>query len=97
MHESYISISSFPCFLQCDSTFAKQLFSVLFRGIFSQIEEKLTEREAISVTSDIKSAVNSMVSSSTQFFPAFISSVEVCLLSLARSVNSHKEPVVLCV
>lgn len=63
--------------LQCDSTFAKQLFSTLFRAVFSQIEEKLPDREAISVTSDIKSAINNMMSTTTQFFPPFISSVQV--------------------
>ena len=70
----------FSVLLQCDSTFAKHLFSTLFRGVFSQVEEKLSEREAVSVTSDIMSAVNNMVSSSTQFFPPFISSVQVCSL-----------------
>lgn len=61
---------------QCDSSFAKLLFSALFQGVFSQIEEKMSEREAVAVTSDIKSAVNTMVASSTQFFPPFISSVQ---------------------
>lgn len=74
----------FKFLLQCDSSFAKLLFSALFQGVFSQIEEKMSEREAVAVTSDIKSAVNTMVASSTQFFPPFISSVQVrsspCLL-----------------
>lgn len=65
-------------FLQRDSTFAKKLFSVLFRGIFSQIEKKLSVPEAANVASDINTAVNNMVSSSTKFFPAFISSIQVC-------------------
>ncbi|XP_015748747.1 PREDICTED: DNA-dependent protein kinase catalytic subunit-like [Acropora digitifera] len=61
---------------QRDSTFAKKLFSVLFRGIFSQIEKKLSVPEAANVASDINTAVNNMVSSSTKFFPAFISSIQ---------------------
>lgn len=68
----------FPAYLlQCDSTFAKQLFSTLFQAVFSQIEEKLPEREGVSVTSDVNKAINDMMSSSTQFFPPFISSVQV--------------------
>ncbi|KAL9956083.1 hypothetical protein ACROYT_G037506 [Oculina patagonica] len=73
---------------QCDSTFAKQLFSTLFRAVFSQIEEKLPDREAISVTSDIKSAINNMMSTTTQFFPPFISSVQnICYHEYKLSVE----------
>ena len=63
--------------MQCDSTFAKQLFSSLFQAVFSQIEEKLPEREGVSVTLDVNKAINDLMSSSTQFFPPFISSVQV--------------------
>lgn len=67
----------FAYLLQCDSTFAKQLFSTLFQAVFSQIEEKLPEREGVGVTLDVKKAINDLMSSSTQFFPPFISSVQV--------------------
>ncbi|XP_068717854.1 DNA-dependent protein kinase catalytic subunit-like isoform X1 [Montipora capricornis] len=73
---------------QRDSTFAKQLFSVLFRGVFSQIEEKLSEREARNVTSDVKTAVNNMISSTTQFFPPFISSLQdICYHEQKLSID----------
>lgn len=74
--------------MQRDSTFAKQLFSVLFRGVFSQIEEKLSEREARNVTSDVKTAVNNMISSTTQFFPPFISSLQdICYHEQKLSID----------
>ncbi|XP_067044034.1 DNA-dependent protein kinase catalytic subunit-like isoform X2 [Acropora muricata] len=89
---------------QRDSTFAKKLFSVLFRGIFSQIEKKLSVPEAANVASDINTAMNNMVSSSTNFFPAFISSIQdICyhehLLSIdptsvsAACLTSLQQPI----
>ncbi|XP_022778667.1 DNA-dependent protein kinase catalytic subunit-like isoform X5 [Stylophora pistillata] len=83
-------IAPLQALAQCDNTFAKQLFSALFRGIFSKIDEKLPEREAASVTSDLRSAMNHMLSSSTQFFPPFISSIQdICFHECKlRSVDS---------
>ncbi|XP_027045855.1 DNA-dependent protein kinase catalytic subunit-like [Pocillopora damicornis] len=85
-------IAPLQALAQCDNTFAKQLFSALFRGVFSKIDEKLPEREAASVTSDLKSAMNHMLSSSTQFFPPFISSIQdicfhECKLSSVESAS----------
>ena len=63
--------------LQCDSNIAKQLFSSIFQGIFSQLEENLTETQAADTFSDIQNALNNMLASSLQFFPPFISCVQV--------------------
>ena len=64
-------------YFQCDNSFAKQLFTALFRGIFSQMDEKLTEPEATSTTKEIQEALNQMMEFSTVFFPPFISTIEV--------------------
>ncbi|XP_048576196.1 DNA-dependent protein kinase catalytic subunit isoform X3 [Nematostella vectensis] len=61
---------------QCDSTLAKQLFSVLVQAILSQMDEKLTEQDAEKTVTDIQGALDNIMTSSTQFYPPFISCIE---------------------
>ncbi len=67
--------------LQCDSNIAKQLFLAIFQGIFSQMDESLTDTQADETFTDIQSALRNMMTSSLQYFPPFISCVQVVQLN----------------
>ncbi|XP_071796803.1 DNA-dependent protein kinase catalytic subunit-like [Asterias amurensis] len=69
-------IAPLQALAQRDATMAKLLFSSLFKGIFSQIEDIKTEREATAMKSDIDKHLNTMLSFSTQFSPQFISCIQ---------------------
>ena len=68
--------------MQCDSNIAKQLFSAIFQGIFSQMDESLTDTEAEQTCKDIQGALNDMMTSSMHYFPPFISCIQVSGLRL---------------
>ncbi|XP_022110985.1 DNA-dependent protein kinase catalytic subunit-like isoform X2 [Acanthaster planci] len=69
-------IAPLQALAQRDASLARLLFSSLFRGIFSEIEEVKTEREAESTKVEINRHLNTMLSTSTQYFPPFISCVQ---------------------
>ena len=71
----------FSFLLQCDSNIAKQLFLAIFQGIFSQMDESLTDTQADETFTDIQSALRNMMTSSLQYFPPFISCVQVVQLN----------------
>ncbi|XP_078611933.1 DNA-dependent protein kinase catalytic subunit-like isoform X3 [Branchiostoma floridae x Branchiostoma japonicum] len=75
---SYI-IAPLQALAQRDSMLARLLFSSLFRGIFEEIENVKTEREAEELTEQISKFLNTALSNSEKYFPPFISSLqEIC-------------------
>ncbi|XP_078691376.1 DNA-dependent protein kinase catalytic subunit-like isoform X2 [Branchiostoma floridae x Branchiostoma belcheri] len=75
---SYI-IAPLQALAQRDSMLARLLFSSLFRGIFEEIENVKTEREAEDLTEQISRFLNTALSNSEKYFPPFISSLqEIC-------------------
>ncbi|XP_072042849.1 DNA-dependent protein kinase catalytic subunit-like [Amphiura filiformis] len=69
-------IAPLQALAQRDASLARLLFTALFNGIFAEIEETKTEREAAKLVKDINQHLNVMMSSSTQFYPPFISCVQ---------------------
>ncbi len=53
------------------------LFASLFRGVFSQVDHILTEREAESTKKAVRDGLNAVMESSTLFYPPFIGSLQV--------------------
>ena len=87
-HQEYTNENIGLYSLQRDATMARLLFSSLFRGIFSEIEKIKTEREAAAMVTDINRHVNTMLSTSTQFYPPFISCVQV-ISGLFKGLQSY--------
>ncbi|XP_028413162.1 DNA-dependent protein kinase catalytic subunit-like [Dendronephthya gigantea] len=84
-------ITPLQALAQCDSYIAKQLFSGIFRGIFSQIDENVTDTQADEIFRDIQDALNNMITSSTQYFPPFISCIQnVCYNEGKLSLEAGK-------
>ena len=71
---------------------ARLLFSSLFRGIFQEIEEIKTEREATTMIADINHHLNTMLSTSTQYYPPFISCLQVMWQIIAIRLTLKDTP-----
>ncbi|PIK41530.1 putative DNA-dependent protein kinase catalytic subunit [Apostichopus japonicus] len=61
--------------------------SSIFGGIFVQIGEKKTEREAEELVKNINQYLNQMLSSSSQFFPHFISCIQEIALCHSKEIS----------
>ncbi|XP_071815133.1 DNA-dependent protein kinase catalytic subunit-like [Apostichopus japonicus] len=72
---------------QKDAALARMLFSSIFGGIFVQIGEKKTEREAEELVKNINQYLNQMLSSSSQFFPHFISCIQEIALCHSKEIS----------
>ena len=76
------------CFLlQRDSTIAKLLFGELFKAIFNKMDEVKAEREIQSSIQQINTSIDTILSSSTNYFPPFISCVLVSFVFLAVMIQ----------
>ncbi|XP_071960307.1 DNA-dependent protein kinase catalytic subunit-like [Antedon mediterranea] len=83
---SYV-IAPLQALAQHDATLAQMLFTALFCGIFTQIEEVKREVEAATVVSDLNQHLNNMISSSTKYFPPFIHSIQEITFHHSKQLN----------
>lgn len=63
---------------QRDATLAKQLFSSLFAGVLVETEASKSNKETANIMKDLLQTLNTFLSTSTVYFPPFISCVQVC-------------------
>ncbi|NXV78034.1 PRKDC kinase, partial [Atlantisia rogersi] len=61
---------------QKDPTFAKQLFSSLFGGIFHEVEKSKTPSEKKAITQKLLNNFNNFLSTSLSYFPPFIACIQ---------------------
>lgn len=72
---------------QRDATLAKQLFSSLFAGVLVETEASKSNKETANIMKDLLQTLNTFLSTSTVYFPPFISCVQVC----GQKCNLHKQ------
>ena len=93
--KSFLKMSTIHCvltpvccfLLQRDSTIAKLLFGEVFKAIFNKMDEVKAEREIQSSIQQINTSIDTILSSSTNYFPPFISCVLVSFLFLAVMIQ----------
>ncbi|XP_074649158.1 DNA-dependent protein kinase catalytic subunit-like [Tubulanus polymorphus] len=83
---SYI-IAPLQALAQKDGVLAKILFSAIFKGIFAEIENVKTEREAAETVECINKYLNDMLANSTQYSPHFIGCIQDIVYSLPRKLK----------
>ncbi|XP_033121520.1 DNA-dependent protein kinase catalytic subunit-like [Anneissia japonica] len=83
---SYV-IAPLQALAQHDATLAQMLFTSLFCGIFTQIEEVKQEGQAATVVHDINQHLNSMISCSTKYFPPFIHTIQEIAFHHSKQLN----------
>ncbi|XP_076075287.1 DNA-dependent protein kinase catalytic subunit-like [Mytilus galloprovincialis] len=83
---SYI-IAPLQAIAHRDSTVAKLLFSEVFKAIFNKMDEVKPEREIQESIKQINSSIDTILSSSTNYFPPFISCVLDILFELRNKLT----------
>ncbi|CAG2250822.1 PRKDC [Mytilus edulis] len=81
--EEYVSVA----IATRDSTVAKLLFSEVFKAIFNKMDEVKPEREIQESIKQINSSIDTILSSSTNYFPPFISCVLDILFELRNKLT----------
>ncbi|XP_056629192.1 DNA-dependent protein kinase catalytic subunit isoform X2 [Triplophysa dalaica] len=69
-------IAPLQALAQRDATLAKQLFSSLFAGVLVEMETSKSNKETAGIMKDLLETLNTFLSTSTVYFPPFISCVQ---------------------
>lgn len=78
-HSKIQCLYCFSYDLQKDPTFAKQLFSSLFGGIFHEVKKSKIPSEKKAIIQKLLKDFNHFLSTSVSYFPPFIACIQVNL------------------